>query len=73
MSGEEAVETVRLRGAGGIVWEITLPLDAAYLRQIAAGTLKPVDFNSARLLARHGYDTPESLAPLRAIRGGSHE
>ena len=56
MSGEE---TVRLRGAGSIVWEIALPLEPAYLRQLAQGNLKPADAAAARLLAELGYEIPE--------------
>jgi len=59
MIDESGAKTVRLRGAGGIVWEIALPLGEAYVRQLAKGSLRPVDAAAARLLAELGYEIPE--------------
>lgn len=55
MSAPERPAIVTLRGTGGAVFEMELPLQFHIGLQVEKGTLRPVDRESAEALVAAGY------------------
>ncbi|MEQ8834278.1 MAG: hypothetical protein RIB67_07510 [Miltoncostaeaceae bacterium] len=55
-----------LRGEGGAVWPLDLPLSEPHAERVAAGTLIPADDRSRRILAGDEPDERSAPAPTEA-------
>lgn len=56
------VGTVNLKGEGGVVWTLDLPLSPNLAKQLEKGQLKPADDDARRLFASQ-EDATEAMDP----------